>query len=88
MATTQFTVPEDGQYRVWTCDPARRVSAALADGVVLGEESSTLPDRRPKVEIVAELPGGAVITTRPADAPLIVRRTDDGTALYDNTGDA
>lgn len=78
----RFTVPETGEYQLWTYDPARREIRVLADGVLLNVESSNLPDAEPRIDIVAELVEGVVITTEPGDAPFVAR-TSDGTVVYD-----
>ncbi|HEY6429779.1 MAG TPA: hypothetical protein VIX84_21330, partial [Acidimicrobiales bacterium] len=84
---SEFIIPEDGEYLVRTYDPSRRRSAVLVDGALLNEESSNLPDGKPEVNIAPKLASGAVITTEPADAPLVIRKLD-GTVLYASTGDA
>jgi hypothetical protein len=78
----EFIVPKTGEYQLWTYDPARREIRVLADGVVLNSESSNLPDAEPKIDIVAELAKGTVITTEPGNAPFVVR-TSNRTVVYD-----
>lgn len=79
----EFIVPETGEYCFWTYDPTRREIQLLADGVVLNTASSNLPNGEPKIEIVAELAKGTVITTEPGNAPFVVR-TLAGTVVYKN----
>lgn len=81
----EFIVPKTGAYQLLTYDPARREIRVLADGVVLNSASSNLPDAEPKIDIVAELAEGTVITTEPGNAPFIVR-APDRTVVYDTTG--
>ncbi len=83
----EFIVPKTSEYQLWTYDPARREIRVLADGVVLNSESSNLPDAEPKIDIVAELAKGTVITTEPGNAPFVVR-TSNRTVAYDTTGKA
>lgn len=80
----RFVIPQAGQYGVWASDPGRREIRVLIDGVpdpARTAESNLGPTfGDATLELELDLAEGAVITTSPEDAPLIVGRAGAGAA--------
>jgi len=87
----RYVVPHAGQYRLWASDPGRRMIRILVNGVPdpARTASSTLGPvwGDATLDLELDLAEGAVVTTSPEDAVLIVRMCGvDGEIVYETGG--